>query len=95
VLNSLDEIQICTHYEIGGKKTDIFPTTMEAAHKAVPFYETMPGWKTDLSRCKKLSDLPPNAQKYVKRLQELCYGLPLLLVSIGPDRSQTIEVEPL
>jgi adenylosuccinate synthase len=95
VLNSLDEVQICTHYEIGGKKTDIFPTTMEAAQKATPCYETMPGWKSDLSRCKKLLDLPPNAMKYVKRLQELCYGLPLLLLSIGPDRSQTIEVEPL
>jgi adenylosuccinate synthase len=68
---------------------------MEAAQKAVPCYETLPGWKADLSRCKKLSDLPEKALKYVKRLQELCYGLPLLLVSIGPDRSQTIEVEPL
>ncbi|HUI93705.1 MAG TPA: adenylosuccinate synthase [Chitinivibrionales bacterium] len=95
VLNSLDEIQICTHYEIDGKKVDVFPTTIEAAQKARPCYETMPGWKTDLSKCKKLSDLPKNALKYVKRLQELCYDLPLLLVSIGPDRTQTIEVEPL
>jgi adenylosuccinate synthase len=55
----------------------------------------MPGWKTDLSGCKKLSDLPPKAIAYVKRLQSLCYNIPLLLVSVGPDRTQTIEVEPL
>jgi len=95
VLSDLDEIQICTHYDVDGAKVDIFPTTLESTQKAVPRYETMPGWKTDLSGCKKLSDLPPNALAYVKRLQSLCYSIPLLLVSVGPDRTQTIEVEPM
>ena len=95
VLSDLDEIQICTHYEIDGARVDLYPTGLEAAARAVPKYETMPGWKTDLSGCKKLSDLPPKAIAYVKRLQSLCYNIPLLLVSVGPDRTQTIEVEPL
>jgi adenylosuccinate synthase len=95
VLSTLDEIKICIHYDIDGKKTELFPTTIETAQRAVPVYETLPGWKKDLSSCRTLSDFPPNALAYVKRLQSLCYGLPLLLVSIGPDRTQTIEVEPL
>ncbi len=95
VLGDLDEIKICTKYDINGAKIDIFPTAPDAAQKAIPHYETMPGWKTDLSGCTKLSDLPPNAIAYVKRLQALCYNIPLLLVSVGPDRLQTIEVEPM
>jgi adenylosuccinate synthase len=95
VLSDFNEIKICTHYEINGKRVDLFPTTLDAVEKAVPHYETMPGWETDLSSCKKFTDLPPKALAYVKRLQELCYNVPILLVSVGPDRSQTMEVEPL
>jgi adenylosuccinate synthase len=95
VLSDLDEIQICTHYEINGKRVEVFPTNMHEVERAVPRYESLPGWKADLSPCRKLSDLPANAFKYVKRLQDLCYGVPLLLVSLGPDRLQTMEVEPL
>ncbi len=95
VLSSLDEIKICTHYEIDGKRVDLFPTTMDLVQKAIPVYETLPGWNSDLSSCKTIADLPPNALRYVNRLQELCYNVPLLLVSVGPDRTQTMEVKPL
>ncbi|HMD68801.1 MAG TPA: adenylosuccinate synthase [Chitinivibrionales bacterium] len=95
VLSGLDEIQICTHYQVNGKRVELFPTSPEAVQEAVPAYETMPGWKTDLSKCRKLADLPDKALAYVKKLQSLCYNIPLLLVSVGPDRTQTIEVEAL
>jgi adenylosuccinate synthase len=95
VLNHLKEIQICTHYEVNGKKTDTFPTNPQDFEKAVPIYETMPGWLCDLSGCTKMSDLPSATTAYIARLQQLCYDVPLLLVSLGPDRSQTIEVEAL
>jgi adenylosuccinate synthase len=95
VLSDLDEIKICTHYEIDGKRVDLFPSRAGILEKAVVRYESLPGWKTDLFGCKTMADLPANALRYVNRLQELCYGIPLLLVSIGPDRSQTMEVEPL
>jgi adenylosuccinate synthase len=95
VLSDFDEIKICTHYEIDGKRVDLFPTQMRLIEKAVPCYESMPGWKTDLTACHEMKDLPSNAVRYVKRLQDLCYGVPLLLVSVGPDRSQTMVVEPL
>ncbi len=95
VLNTLDEIKICTHYEIDGKRIDCFPSNISALETAVPVYETHPGWKTDVAGCKTFSELPQNAINYIKRIQELCYNVPVLMVSIGPDRSQTIEVEPV
>ena len=95
VLNQVKEIQVCTHYEINGKKTEDFPTDPQVLEKVRPIYETMPGWSADLSGCGSLSDLPSPARDYVSRLQKLCYNLPLLLISIGPDRSQTIELEKL
>jgi adenylosuccinate synthase len=95
VLGDFDEIKICTHYEIDGKKVDLFPTDMRRVEAAVPCYESMKGWNTDLSGCRSMAELPKNALLYVKRLQQLCHGVPLLLVSVGPDRSQTIVCEPL
>ncbi|MFP4015015.1 MAG: adenylosuccinate synthase [Chitinispirillaceae bacterium] len=95
VLNNLDEIQICTHYEIEGKKVDQFPSNHQQLEKVKPVYETVAGWKCDISGCKKFSELPSNAVSYIERLRELCYGVPALIISVGPDRSQTMEVEPL
>ena len=95
VLGELSDISMCTHYEIQGKKTDSFPADPYLLDSARPVYETMPGWKCDLTGCKKLSDFPANARRYIDRLQQLCYSIPLLLVSVGPDRVQTIEVEAI
>jgi adenylosuccinate synthase len=95
VLNNLSELQICTHYEIDGKKTDQFPSRYSLLEKAVPIYETVEGWKENISECKKLSDLPSKALSYISRLKDLCYNIPVLIVSVGPDRTQTIEVEPI
>jgi adenylosuccinate synthase len=95
VLNNLDEIQICTHYEINGKKVDQFPSNYADLEKVVPIYETAPGWKTDISACKNINDLPSNARAYLDRISALCYNVPALIVSVGPDRNQTMEVTPL
>jgi len=95
VLNDFKEILICTHYEIKGKKVDTFPTNPKAFENAQPVYEALPGWSCDLSACKSLSDLPSAAIGYIERLKKLCYDLPLLLISLGPDRKQTLELERL
>ena len=95
VLSKLTEIRLCTHYEINGEKTKNFPTNPWDFERAAPVYETMPGWQADLSGCAKLSDLPTAAQNYINRLKALCYDVPLLLLSLGPERSQTIELEKL
>jgi len=93
VLSDLDEIKICTHYEVGGQRTDQFPSCLKQLERLTPVYETLPGWKCDISGCKTYNDLPANAQSYIARIRELCYDVPALIVSIGPERSQTIEVE--
>jgi adenylosuccinate synthase len=95
VLNDFSEIQICTHYEINGKKTDQFPTSLALLEKARPVYETVPGWKCDIVGCGSFGDLPKAAIDYIERLRRHCYSVPLLIVSTGPDRSQTLEVEPI
>jgi len=95
VLDGLEEVKICTSYQIDGKKTDRFPTDLREVEKAIPIYETLPGWNTNTSGVAGIDDLPENAKKYISRLQELCEGVPLLMVSVGPDRKETLEVEPL
>jgi adenylosuccinate synthase len=55
----------------------------------------MEGWKTDIAGCTRYTDLPAKTIAYIERLRNLCYNMPLLVVSTGPDRKQTIEVEPL
>ncbi|MFP4415720.1 MAG: adenylosuccinate synthase [Fibrobacterota bacterium] len=95
VLNSLDEIKICTHYEIMGKRYDQYPSMTHQLDHVKPVYEIMPGWKTDISECKKMSDLPKNAINYINRLRQVCYDIPILMISVGADRNQTIEVEPI
>jgi adenylosuccinate synthase len=92
VLSNFSEIKICTHYEIDGKRIETFPSNQQVLLRARPVYETMPGWNEDISSCRSFGQLPTNAIAYVNRLQQLCYGVPLLIVSVGPERSQTIEV---
>ncbi len=91
VLSELDEISICTAYEIDGKRTNVFPSHAEDIAKAQPVYETMPGWKQEITGIRNYADLPAAAQRYVERLSELA-GSPVELVSVGPDREQTMTV---
>ncbi|MBU0591434.1 adenylosuccinate synthase [Candidatus Micrarchaeota archaeon] len=89
VLDGFDEIKICTSYEIGGKKVSDFPLQPEKLEKAKPVYEKLPGWKSDISNCKKFEDLPPNAKNYIKHIEKFV-GVPIKLVSVGPKRDETI-----
>ena len=95
VLGTFDEIKLCTHYEINGKRLEQYPSDPKALEQAVPVYETFEGWKSDISTCKSYSQLPQKAVKYLNRLQALCHNTPILIVSVGPDRLQTIEVSPI
>ncbi|MCX7725394.1 MAG: adenylosuccinate synthetase, partial [Chitinispirillaceae bacterium] len=63
--------------------------------KAKPVYEICKGWKMDISQCHSEKELPKEASYYIKRIRELCYNVPILMISVGPDRNQTIEVTPL
>jgi len=94
VLSGFEELKICTAYEIDGRRVTVFPSHVDDLRIAKPIYETMPGWSEEIVQAKNLSDLPGNALKYLTRLSELL-GRPIGVVSIGPDRSQTILTESL
>jgi len=92
VLNTFKKIKICTKYEIDGKIVEQFPNSIEVLARAKPVYEEFDGWRCGLEKCEKFDDLPENAKKYLLRLKELCYGVEFNMVSIGPDRNQTIGI---
>ena len=89
VLDGIDTLQICTGYMVDGKPVDIFPSGAEQASHCVPVYETMPGWAESTVGAKSMEALPVNARKYIKRIEELV-GVPIDMVSTGPDREETI-----
>jgi adenylosuccinate synthase len=91
VLSGLPELKLCTAYEIDGQRTDHFPSDSFQLDWCRPVYETIPGWAEDVTAARKLTDLPPAARRYIDRIHELV-GLPVSVVSVGPDRAQTILV---
>ena len=88
VLGYLDEIPVCTGYEIDGKVTTEFPVTNQL-EKAKPVLEVLPGWKCDIRGLKKYEDLPENCRKYIEFVEEHI-GYPITMVSNGPGRDDII-----
>ncbi len=89
VLSKLPELKICTAYEIGGRRVTQFPSHVDDLRTAVPVYESLPGWEEEITEARQMDDLPKNARRYLQRLSELI-GRPVEVVSVGPDREQTI-----
>ena len=92
VLTGWEKIPVCVAYEIDGKRIEEVPASQTDFHHAKPIYEYLDGWKEDISNCKKFEDLPVNAQKYVKYLEEIS-GAPMSAIGVGPGRDQTIVVK--
>jgi adenylosuccinate synthase len=92
VLDPFPSIQVCTAYEIDGQLVETPPASMGAFMRAQPVYEEMPGWQADSTGARRFDDLPPNAQRYVRRLGELI-GRRIEIVSVGPEREQVIIVD--
>ena len=91
VLSGLPELKMCVAYEIDGERRTHFPSDAYDLERCKPVYETISGWQEDITTARKLSDLPAAARRYVDRVRELV-GLPVSVVSVGPDRDQTIRV---
>jgi adenylosuccinate synthase len=89
VLSGLPELRIATAYRVNGKLTHEFPMTLGEIEQAEPIYESLPGWSEDLTRCRRYEDLPGAARRYVERVEALA-GVPVDLISIGPNRDETI-----
>ena len=89
VLSSLERVPVCVAYDVDGTRCDEMPPTQSGFHHAKPIYEYLPGWFEDISACRSFEQLPPNAQAYVRRLEELS-GSRVSSIGVGPGRDQTI-----
>ena len=90
VVSMLPEVKICTGYRLRGKTIDFFPSHVDDLRDIEPIYETIPGWETDVTEVRQWNDLPQAARDYTQRIEELV-GKPISIVSVGPDREQTIS----
>ena len=89
VLTGFDKIKICTAYKMGDKIINNVPASLEDLAKCEPVYEELDGWNEDITNIEKFEDLPENAKKYIARIEELI-DVNIDLVSVGPNRTQTI-----
>ena len=89
VLDNFPSIQLCTAYELDGKRLEFFPATAAVLERAKPIFEEHAGWRRDTSGVRRFDDLPKEARAYVERIQELL-GCPIDIVSVGPERGQAI-----
>jgi adenylosuccinate synthase len=90
ILSGVDPIRLCVAYEIDGKRVEVWPSSGAALARATPIYEAFPGWTEPIHGIRSLGDLPENARRYVSAI-EAHAGVPIVLVSVGPERTQTIE----
>ena len=90
ILSGIPELRLCVAYEIDGRRVESWPSSAELLSRAKPIYETFPGWQEQLHDVRALGDLPENARRYVSALEDYA-GVPIVLVSVGPERTQTIE----
>ena len=91
VLSEFEKIKVCVGYEINGKRLKTFPTNVEQLNKVTPIYETLDGWKSDISKCEKYSDLPNKTINFLNFISKES-GINIDIVSVGPKRKQTFFV---
>ena len=94
ILDQLDKIKICVGYKYGGKLLESFPVSCKVLENVELVYEVLPGWKEKTSGIKDINKLPKNARGYIKRIEELT-GVKVSIVSVGPERSQTMFVDEI
>ncbi len=91
ILDGFDEIKVCVGYELDGRFIDYLPASEHAQSRVTPYYETIPGWKDETAGARSWAELPAQAIKYVRRIEELV-GCPVALLSTSPERDDTILV---
>ena len=91
VLGGVEELKICTGYRYQGELITDFPTSLNVLGRCEPVYESLPGWKEDISTIRRREDLPEQARRYLDRVEELI-EVPIDIISVGPGRDQTIVV---
>ncbi len=89
VLTGIDELKVCTKYELDGNYIDYEPATLSVFERCKPVYTTLEGWTEDISSCRSFEELPENAKKYIEFIEKET-GASVDMISVGPDRNQTI-----
>jgi adenylosuccinate synthase len=92
VLNDFDAIKICVGYRVDGKVFYHVPSNLEILKRSEPVYEELSGWETELKGAKNFKNLPPNARRYIRRIEELIHTK-ITIISIGPERNETISIK--
>ena len=90
ILSGIETIRVCVAYELDGGRVETWPSSGASLARATPIYEEFPGWDEPLHDVRALADLPENARRYVSAI-EAHAGVPIIFVSVGPERTQTIE----
>ena len=93
ILSAWDRIPVCVAYDVDGERTEDLPYSQTSFHHAVPVYEFLDGWGTDITGCRTVEELPKNARAYVDRVEELT-GTPIWGIGVGAGREATIEKRP-
>ena len=94
VLSNIDNLKICYAYELDGKVINYIPSTLNEYQRCKPIYIDMPSWREDISKVTSYEELPENAKKYLKKIEELT-NKEIAIFSVGPDRTQTIVLKDL
>ena len=89
VLSAVEEVKVCVGYELDGKRVDDFPMNQTDLHHARPVYQSLPGWGVDVTGCRRREELPEEARDFVEFV-EAELGVPLRMISVGPERDQAI-----
>ncbi len=92
VMSNIDPIKICTGYKVDGEGFDYMPSNIRMVERIEPVYEEVPGWSDDITNVRSFEDLPQAARDYVRKIEELS-NTPVSIISVGPDREQTILLE--
>jgi adenylosuccinate synthase len=90
ILSGVDPIRLCVAYDVDGRRIDAWPSSAAMLAGATPVYEEFEGWSEPINDVRSLADLPENARRYVSALEAQA-GVPIVLLSVGPERTQTIE----
>jgi adenylosuccinate synthase len=89
VLSHLDELKVCVAYDLDGDRIERVPSHADELRRCRPIYETLPGWKEPVDEVRAVDQFPAGALAYVRRIEQLV-GVPVGVLSVGPDRAQTI-----
>jgi adenylosuccinate synthase len=92
VLTGINPVKICVGYDENGSRRETTPATIQELERCRPIFEELPGWTEDIRGVRRMEDFPQATRNYLKRLEELV-GVPIQIVSVGPDREETIVVQ--